>query len=86
MLVSFSCSEQFFFEFFAVYPVPVLRDHKGYCYSRRDITNALTNSLSFSLVIYLECDRPMDLMVLAAFLHVSFMWCVSDRLLSKLTP
>ena len=28
----------------------------------------------------------MDLMVLAAFLHVSFMWCVSDRLLSKLTP
>ena len=54
MLVSFSCSEQFFFEFFAVYPVPVLRDHKGYCYSRRDITNALTNSLSFSLVMYLR--------------------------------
>ena len=54
MLVSFSSSEQFFFEFFVVYPVPVLRDHKGYCYSRRDITNALTNSLSFSLVIYLR--------------------------------
>ena len=28
----------------------------------------------------------MDVMVLAAFLHVSFMWCVSDKLLSKLTP
>ena len=53
MLVSFSSSEQCF-EFFAVYPVPVLRDHKGYCYSRRDITNALTNSLSFSLVMYLR--------------------------------
>ena len=24
--------------------------------------------------------------MLAAFIHVSFTWCVSDRLLSKLTP
>ena len=30
--------------------------------------------------------RPMDLMALVAFLQVSFMWYVSDRFLSKLTP
>ena len=30
--------------------------------------------------------RPMDLMALVGFLHVSFMWYVRDRLLSKLTP
>ena len=36
MLVSFSSSEQCF-EFFAVYPVPVLRDHKGYCYGSLDV-------------------------------------------------
>ena len=36
MLVSFSSSEQYF-EFFAVYPVPVLGDHKGYCYGSLDV-------------------------------------------------
>ena len=38
----------------------------------------------FPLVVYLRM-RPMDLMALVGFLHVSFMWYVRDRLLSKLT-
>ena len=37
------------------------------------------------MVIYLQM-RPVDMMVSVAFFHVSFMWYVSDRLLSKLTP
>ena len=39
------------------------------------ITRALTNSLRVSLVRYLQM-RPMDLMALIAFLHVSVIWCV----------
>ena len=30
--------------------------------------------------------RPMDLMALVAFLHVSLMWYVGVRVLSKITP
>ena len=30
--------------------------------------------------------RPMDLMAFVAFLHVSLMWYVSVRFLSKITP
>ena len=76
------------FELFEVYPVPVLGDHNGYYYSSPDgilQAHSVTNSLRFFLVRYLQI-RPMDLMALVAFLHVSFMWYVNDRFLSQLTP